>query len=62
MDIVSEIVAYRARHNISQEEFARRAKLSKQTINSIENGLQNPTQLTIAKIKLLIDSDEKENS
>lgn len=55
MDIREEILRYRAKHNISQKEFARRAKLSEQTVNSVENGLQTPTALTVAKIKLVTD-------
>ena len=50
------MVEYRARENISQKEFARRCGVSSQTINSIENGLQEPSRLTVAKIKLVMEN------
>jgi len=55
MDIREEMLRYRAKNSISQKEFARRAGLSEQTVNSVENGLQNPTALTVTKIKLVIE-------
>lgn len=55
MDIREEMLRYRAKKSISQKELARRAGLSEQTINSVENGLQNPTALTVTKIKLVIE-------
>lgn len=56
MDIREEMLKYRAIHGISQKEFARRAKLAEQTVNSVENGLQRPSALTVAKIRLLTDT------
>lgn len=57
MDISRAILEYRAKHSISQREFARRAQLSEQTVNSVENGLQNPTALTVAKIERVINEE-----
>lgn len=60
MDIAQMMLRYRAKHNISQREFAQRAGLALQTVNSIENRLQRPTPLTVEKIKIVIE-EENEN-
>ena len=52
------IVAYRAKHNINQEEFAKRCKLTKQTIGAVESGRHGITKLTKAKIMMIINNDE----
>lgn len=54
-ELIRRMVEYRARESISQKELARRVGVSLQTINSIENGLQEPSKLTEAKIYLVID-------
>lgn len=61
MDLAGEMVLYRARERINQRELARRCGISLQTVNSIENGLQNPSKVTEAKIRLVIDDEEKED-
>jgi len=48
------MVMYRARHDLNQEELANRCGVSKQTIYSIENGLQNPSKKTTMKILLVV--------
>ena len=53
------MVKYRARENISQKELARRCGVSLQTINSVENGLQEPSKVTEAKINLVIEKEEE---
>jgi len=53
--IREQMITYRAKHNIGQREFARRCGLSTVTVNSVENGLQEPTERTIAKIMLVIE-------
>ena len=58
--LAKEIVEYRARHNISLREMAERCKLSLQTVYSIEAGIQDPSRLTEAKIRLVLDADRKE--
>lgn len=60
MTLQEKMVLYRARERITQTELAHRCGLSLQTINSVENGLQNPSKTTLAKILLVIDSDSKE--
>lgn len=57
--IGSRIVEYRAKHNISQEEFANRCKLCIMTVNAIENGKREPNKLTKAKIEQLIENKEE---
>lgn len=56
-----DIVKYRAKHNISMEEFASMCNLTLQTIYNIEREISNPTRLTESKIRIVIDADEEEN-
>lgn len=51
-----EILRYRAVHNISQGEMANRCNVTKQTIFNIEHEIQDPTKLTTAKIRLVLDA------
>ena len=55
--LAEEMIEYRAKERISQKELANRVGVSLQTINSIENGLQNPSKVTKAKIELVIKED-----
>ena len=48
---------YRAQHNISQTEMAKRCKVTKQTIFNIEHEIQDPTALTQAKIRMVIGKE-----
>lgn len=57
--ISDEMIKYRAKERINQQELADRCGLSKQTICSIENNLQEPSKITLAKIKLVIDKKEE---
>lgn len=54
MKLSQEILKYRAVHNISQQEMANRCKVTKQTIFNIEHELQDPTELTQMKIKMVL--------
>lgn len=54
------MIEYRARERINQTELANRAGVSKQTIYSIENGLQDPSKVTQAKIELVIGKEHEE--
>lgn len=54
MELAEQMVIYRARHNLTQADLAKLVGVSVPTISSIENGLQNPTKRTAAKIKLVI--------
>lgn len=51
------MVEYRAKENISQTELAKRCNLTVQTINSVENGIQDPSKLTQTKIELVIGKE-----
>lgn len=59
MAIKDDMLAYRARHNISMKELARRCNVTLQTVYSIENGLQEPSRLTREKIRLVLDEKEE---
>jgi len=52
-----ELVKYRAKHNISIKEMAKRCKVSSQTIYSIENKLQTPSRLTFAKLQMILEEE-----
>ena len=54
------ILKYRAKHDLSQKEFAEIARVSTQTIYSIEKGTQTPGKLTFEKIALLLEEEEGE--
>lgn len=55
------ILRYRAKHNMSQEDFANLAQVNVMTINTIETGKRKPTQLTEAKIEMVLRKDVEEN-
>lgn len=54
-ELRNAMLRYRAKHSISQRELARRCGLSLQTVNSVENGTQNPSRVTAEKIRLIIE-------
>lgn len=58
MSLSEEMVLYRAKERISQTELANRCGISTQTVNSIETGIQNPSRVTEAKIRLVIEKKE----
>ena len=57
-----QMLAYRARERISQTELARRCGVTLQTINSIENGKQNPSKTTLIRIMDVIERKEQEHA
>jgi DNA-binding XRE family transcriptional regulator len=59
MDIKEQMVMYRAKHGLSQERLAELCGLTKATVWNIESGRSNPTKLTIAKIKNVIEKEEQ---
>ena len=59
-DIVRRMLAYRAKYNLSQEEFAERAQLSLMTVNAVENSRRTPTALTRAKIERVLEDKKEE--
>lgn len=59
-DLGNAMILYRAKERITQSELAKRCGVSLQTICSVENDLQNPSRVTEAKIKLVIDENKEE--
>ena len=59
MKLSEEMVVYRAKHRLSQTDLAKLCGVSTQTINSVENETQNPSRVTIEKIKLVLEGDKK---
>ena len=57
-ELAKRMIDYRAKERISQKELASRVGVSVQTICSIENGLQEPSAVTVAKINLVIGEKE----
>lgn len=58
-DLPELMVRYRAKHNLTQDELARRCNLTKATVNAIEAGKRaGITKLTRAKILNAIESEE----
>jgi DNA-binding XRE family transcriptional regulator len=55
MTLQERMIQYRAKERISQTELAERCGVSYQTINSVENGTQDPSKVTQAKIELVIN-------
>ena len=60
MTLQERMIEYRAKERISQQELADRCGVSKQTIYSIENGMQEPSKVTHAKIELVIGKEREE--
>ena len=56
--LAERILEYRAKHNISAREFAKKCKLSLQTIYSIENGVQTPSKITRLKIENVLNGEQ----
>lgn len=59
MTLQDRMIEYRAKERISQKELANRCGVSYQTINSVENGTQDPSKVTTAKIELIIGKEGK---
>ena len=59
MALSEDMIQYRARHNLSQAKFGELCGVSVMTINFVERGLQNPTKLTEAKIRIVLDAEKE---
>ncbi len=57
-DLKKDMVLYRARERITQEELGRRCGLTKQSIMNIERGNKIPSRVSYAKIRLVIGGKE----
>lgn len=49
-ELSNKILDYRAKHNISQNDFAKLCNISQQTACNVENGVQKPSKITLKKI------------
>lgn len=58
--LTEQIVRYRAKYDLNQDEFAKRCGLTKQTIGAIESGRHGITKLTRAKIMQVLEKKESE--
>lgn len=58
MTLAERMIEYRAKQSISQTELAKRCGVSYPTISAVENGIQEPTKVTQAKIELVIGKEE----
>ncbi len=58
MTLPEAIIEYRAKHNISMQEFANRCKISLQTAMYVERGIQKPNRLTTKKIMLVLKGED----
>lgn len=56
MELAKRIIEYRAKHGLSQRAFAKKAKLTPQTVCFIENG-KEPSKITRAKIELAMEEN-----
>lgn len=63
-ELRDRIVMYRARHSMSQDEFAKRCGLTRPTIGAIERGEFRPNRATVSEITMLkiVDFLGKEDS
>lgn len=52
------MLEYRAKHNMSQEDFAIKANVCLMTVNAVETGKRTPTRLTQTKIEMILQEDE----
>lgn len=55
MTLGEMMVRFRAKHQMTQKQFAKIAHVTVQTICNVERGTQEPSRLTAEKIKLAID-------
>ena len=60
MTLQERMIEYRAKERLSQRALAERCGVTLQTINSVENGTQSPSKLTLAKIELVIGKEDKD--
>lgn len=57
MSLEDRMIEYRAKERITQAELAERVGVTVQTINSVEQGIQNPSKVTKAKIELVVGKE-----
>lgn len=57
MTLKDAILVYRAKNRMSMKAFAEKCGVSMQTIYNIESVGQNPSRVTLAKIKLILGNE-----
>lgn len=57
MCLSDNIIRYRAKHDLSQEQMAKKCGITKLTIFNIEHGKQTPTPKTEMKIRMVLEED-----
>lgn len=62
MTLQEKIVRYRARHNLTQRQFGELIGVTKQTVYGIENGLQDPSKMTMMRIDILFEKENEQNN
>ena len=58
MELGEKILDYRAKHGLSQEEFANLVQVNVMTINAIENNKRKPLRTTARKIEMIMKESE----
>ena len=58
MELGDKILEFRARHNMSQEDFANLVQVNVMTINAIENNKRKPLRTTAKKIEMIMKESE----
>lgn len=58
MTLQEAIVEYRAKHDMTLQEFADKCKISIMTASYVERGLQKPNRLTTKKIMLVLKGED----
>lgn len=58
MALKDQMIRFRAKHRMTQKEFAARAGVTVQTICNVETGQQTPSRTTEQKILLVIEEGE----
>lgn len=62
MTLGEKMIRFRAKNKLSQAKFAEMCEVTVQTICSVENGTQNPSKLTEARILMAMeDNDESKH-
>ena len=56
--LAERMVQYRAKHSLNQAKFAELCGVSVMTVSYVERGLQKPTALTEAKIRIVLDKED----
>lgn len=59
MSLQNDMIAYRAQKSLSQTKCAELAGVTLQTWTMVERGIQNPSRVTEAKIRMVIGQEDE---